>query len=427
MSKTLYLACLSLSLLLLIVGCKKDSSTGNQTVDPLVKYTAETFNDLYLWYDLMPSVNLASIKTPTEYISKVKYPLDKWSFTMNYTDLFNLLQNGVSTGYGIGLAFDSQNLLRILYVYDNSAMGKAGVKRGWQIKSINSKLVSSMSSSELNWNLANSTNTFEFIKNDGLLVSSSMTRGAIVINTVLYQTIFDRPGKKIGYLVFNEFLDSSVKELNTTFENFSKNGVKDLILDLRYNGGGTLDCADTVVALLAGKLNKDRIYNTLVYNNKHTNLGFTSKISSKSNSLALDKIVVITSSSTASASEVVISGIKPYLNVKLIGSATHGKPVGMNIVGDTKLNLAVAPISFKNVNSQGYTDYYDGIPVDFTVSDNAMQDWGIASDGCLTAALNYISTGSIGYIPTTKSTIVSQKIINEGLEMNTNNLFQLKK
>ena len=222
MSKTLYLACLSLSLLLLIVGCKKDSSTGNQTVDPLVKYTAETFNDLYLWYDLMPSVNLASIKTPTEYISKVKYPLDKWSFTMNYTDLFNLLQNGVSTGYGIGLAFDSQNLLRILYVYDNSAMGKAGVKRGWQIKSINSKLVSSMSSSELNWNLANSTNTFEFIKNDGLLVSSSMTRGAIVINTVLYQTIFDRPGKKIGYLVFNEFLDSSVKELNTTFENFSK-------------------------------------------------------------------------------------------------------------------------------------------------------------------------------------------------------------
>jgi len=425
MSQVISLVCLSL--LFLIAGCKKETSNISQTVDPLVKYTADSFNDLYLWYDLMPTVNLATLKTPADYISKVKFGKDKWSFTMNYNDLFNLLQNGVTTGYGIGLGFDSQNLLRILYVYDNSAMGKAGVKRGWQIKSINSKLVSSLSSSELNSNLASSTNTFEFIKNDGSLVSISMIRGVIVMNTVLYQTTFDRLGKKIGYLVFNEFLDSSVKELNTAFETFSNNGVKDFILDLRYNGGGTLDCADSLVALLAGKLNKDKIYNTLIYNNKHTSLGFSSKISSKNYSLALDKIVVITSSSTASASELVISGIKPHLNVKLIGTATSGKPVGMNIVGDTKLNLAVAPISFKNVNSQGYTDYYDGIPVDFTVKDNAMQDWGISSDGCLTAALNFISTGSIGYIPTTKSTIVSQKIINARVEMNIENLFQLKK
>jgi carboxyl-terminal processing protease len=196
------------------------------------------------------------------------------------------------------------------------------------------------------------------------------------------------------------------------------------VLDLRYNGGGTLDCADSLVAMLAGKPDKGKIYNTLIYNNKHVRSGYSSTIGLKSNSVQLDKLVVITTSSTASASELVISGLKPYLNMKLIGSTTHGKPVGMDIQGDTKLNIAVAPISFRSVNSQGYTDYFGGIPVDFPVNDNATQDWGELSDLCLNAALNYISTGSTGIAAITKSAIISGKIIYKGTDTPLENLFQ---
>ena len=405
-------------------SCKKEITQENiQTVDPSVQFTADTFNDLYLWYESMPVVDLTTIKTPDEYIGQVRYIKDRWSFTMSYTDLIDLLEKGETTGWGAGLAFDDQDKLRILFVYNNSAMGKAGVKRGWQIKAINSKTVDSMSDSDVNTALNNSSNSFVFTKNDGTDITIPMSKGTIVINSVQYSGVIQKGAKKIGYLVFSDFLGSSVKELNNAFDIFLKEGVTDMVLDLRYNGGGTLDCADSLVALLAGKPFKDKVYNTLTYNNKHIRLGYQSIIGLKSSSVQTNKLVVITSSSTASASELVISGLKPYLNIKLIGSKTHGKPVGMNIEGDTKLNIAVAPISFRNVNSQGYSDYFDGIPVDFAVKDNVSQDWGDLSDACLTAALNYISTGTIG-INVIKSAITTDRIIYKGTDNPVENLYQ---
>ena len=408
--------------ILIFFGCKKEKSQNN--IDPSVQFTANTFNDLYLWYESMPAVDLSTIQTPDDYINEVRYIKDRWSFTMTYADMVDLLYNGKTTGWGARLGYDSQNLLRVMFVYNNSAMGKAGVLRGWQIKSINGKTVASMSDNEVNAALANTSNTYIFIKNDGTETSIPMTRGEIKINSVLYSSVYTSGTKKIGYLVFSDFLETSVPELNTIFNNFSQNGVSDMILDLRYNGGGTLDCADSLVAMLAGKPYKGQVYNTLEYNNKHIRNGYQSLIGLKSNSIQLGKLVVITTSGTASASELVIAGLKPYLNIKLIGSATHGKPVGMDISGDSKLNIAVAPISFRNVNSQGYSDYFDGIPVDFSVSDNVTQDWGNPSDACLTAALNYINLGTIGIIPTTKSAIIPGKIIYKGTANPVENLFQ---
>jgi len=409
---------------IVVVGCKKDTNQDIvQTIDPSVQFTSDTFNDLYLWYESMPTVDLTSIKTPDEYINKVRYIKDRWSFTMPYTDMVDLLENGETTGWGAGLGFDNLDLLRILFIYDNSAMGKAGIKRGWQIKSMNGKTISSMSDNEVNAALNNASNSFVFIKNDGSETTAQLTQGAVIINSVQYSNIFIKGPKKIGYLVFSDFLGSSVKELNSVFDDYSSKGVTDLILDLRYNGGGTLDCADSLVAMLAGKPNKDKVYNTLTYNNKHTRMGYQSVIGLKSNSIQLDKLVVITTSSTASASELVISGLKPYMNMKLIGSTTHGKPVGMNIEGDTKLNIAVAPISFRNVNSQGYSDYFDGIPVDFAIKDNVTQDWGSIADASLNAALNYISLGTIGSIGA-KSAIIPGRIIYKGTDNPVENLYQ---
>ncbi len=405
-------------------GCKKETQqSAVLTIDPKVQYTADIFNDMYLWYESMPTVDLASISTPGDYINKVRHTQDRWSFTMPYTDMMKLLQNGETTGWGFGFGYDNLKNIRIFFVYDNSAMGRAGVKRGWQMKSINGSLVSSMTTADLNTALGNATNTFVFIKNDGTETSIQMSKGVIGINSVQYSTVFSRGAKKIGYFVFSDFLGSSVKELNTTFDEFISQGVTDMILDLRYNGGGTLDCADSLVALLAGKPYNDKIYNTLTYNNKHVRMGYSYKIGLKYNSIQLDKLVFITTSGTASASELLISGLKPYLNIKLIGSKTHGKPVGMNIEGSTSLNLAVAPISFRNTNSVGYTDYFDGIPVDFAVNDSPTQDWGDLTDECLKAAVNYISTGAIGFVPQKSSGFLNRTIYKES-DFPIENLYQ---
>ena len=414
---------LFVSFLLFTMGCRKNNQpTINQVVDLKVQYTADTFNSYYLWYETMPAVDLTTFTTPASYIDKVRNSLDRWSFAMSYTALMDLLQNGTTTGWGVGLGYDSSNLLRIYYVYDKSAMGRAGVRRGWQIKSINGRLVSGMTTTEVNTAIGNTTNTFGFIKNDGSEVSAQLTKGTIAINSVQYSTIINKGSRKIGYFVFSDFLGSSVNELNTIFDNFSAQGISDMVIDLRYNGGGTLDCADSLVAMVAGNPYKDKVYNTLTYNNKHTRLGYTSTIGLKRNSVKLDKLVFITTSSTASASELVISGLKPYLNVKLIGSKTHGKPVGMNIEGNTSLDLAVAPISFRNTNSVGYTDFFNGIPVDFAASDVVSLDWGDAADPCLNAAINFISTGTVGIV-TAKSASDSTGILYKGSDHPIENQF----
>jgi len=413
-------------LLILLSGCKKNSHIiQSQQIDPAVQFTSTTFLDWYLWFESIPKVDLTSFKTADAYINAVRYTKDRWSFSMPLDELTALFTNGETTGWGVGLGFDQANALRVLFEYDNSAMGKAGVKRGWQIKALNGKAVSAMTDAEVNQvlNLANAS--FLFVKNDGTEVTIPLTKGAIKINSVLYSAVIQKGVKKIGYFVFSDFLDSSVKELNTVFDSYSASGVKDVIIDLRYNGGGTLDCADTLIAMLAGLPDKDKVYNTITYNSKHVREGFQSLIGLKSNSIQLDNLIFITTSGTASASELVISGLKPYLKIKLIGSKTHGKPVGMNIFSNTSLNLAIAPISFKNVNSAGFSDYYDGIPVDFAISDDYSKDWGNQSDACLLAALNYISTGAIGVVPM-KAAIPEGRLLYRGSDKPLNDLYQTK-
>ena len=125
----------------------------------------------------------------------------------HYTDMVTLLNKGETTGWGAGLGFDNQDILRILYVYDNSAMGKAGVKRGWQIKAMNGKTVASMSDAEVNTALNNAATRFVFIKNDGSESTIQMTKGAIVINSVQYSTIYQKGVKRSGILflvIFSE-------------------------------------------------------------------------------------------------------------------------------------------------------------------------------------------------------------------------------
>jgi carboxyl-terminal processing protease len=422
MIKNVILSLLFLSVF--VFSCKKDGDNPTLT-NPAVLYTSNTFLDWYLWFESIPNVNLASFDTPEEYIDAIRYQKDRWSFTMDLDKLEALLSKGETTGWGAGLGFDQFNVLRILYVFDNSSMGKAGVKRGWQIKSLNGTAISTMSEAAVNQALDQSVLSFTFIRNDGSEASIQLTKGAVTINSVLYSTIIDKNSRKIGYFVLSDFLDSSVKELNTVFESYAGSGVRNVIIDLRYNGGGTLSCADSLVALLAGIPHKDKVYNTLIYNNKHIRSGFQNLIGLNSNSIPVDNLVFITTQETASASELVISGLKPYLNIRLIGTRTHGKPVGMNIISDIQDNLAIAPISFKNVNSQGFTDFYDGIPADYAASDDYSMEWGDQSDACLNMALSYISTGGVG-ISWKKALVPAGRILYKGTAVPLNDLYQTK-
>ena len=431
MKKLHFILPVFLAAIIAITGCKKND-TPTPTPSPAVinsgvQNTANLFQDWYLWYSDIPDVDLSSYTDPAKYVDDIRYEKDHWSFVAPLQEILDLIQSGQSGGWGAGFKFDPSDSLRIAYVYNDSPMGQDSVARGWMIRSLDGQLVKDMSIDAINQELAKDQVTFGFVLPNNTYKALDITKGNVIMNTVQYSHVYDTNGEKTGYLVFSDFLEPSVADLDTTFATFKADGVSNLILDLRYNTGGLLTTADSLMSLIAGNKYDNQAYNQQEFNDKHTDANESNLVRLAPNSLNLNKIVVITSSSTASASELVISGLMPLYPVTLIGTQTLGKPVGMSIFSDTQDSLAIAPISFRNVNSAGYSDYFDGIPVDYTVYEDVKYPFGDPNELCLKAALNYLSTGSTGISAAMlKAGTMPQKLLNKGTDVTVSNLYDIK-
>ncbi|HOV15476.1 MAG TPA: S41 family peptidase, partial [Spirochaetota bacterium] len=211
-------------------------------------------------------------------------------------------------------------------------------------------------------------------------------------NMVLYKNIFFIGSKIVAYMVYNEFSQASENEIFDTFNYFKENYVNELIIDLRYNPGGSVDISHKLVNLFAGYNNSGRVYLKMVYNDRRLNNYSKLYIKKEGDSLNLKRVFFITTEQSASASEAIINGVKPYMDVKLIGVKTHGKPVGMN--AHIYENYLFFPITFKLYNGDGVGEYFEGLPVDKEAKDDVRYDFGDESDDCLKNALNYIENGA---------------------------------
>jgi len=183
--------------------------------------------------------------------------------------------------------------------------------------------------------------------------------------------------------------------------------VSEVVLDLRYNGGGSLDVAQHLAGLIApGKAGQKFVELTYNANLKIINKPFT--IAAQAQAINLNRLFVITTRNTASASEAIVNGLKPYMPVVTIGSASHGKPVGMNTlpidlegnlldwddITDQTKGYAFLPIMFKVANASGQAEYFNGIPVDGAAVDDLTAPFGDASEDSFGQALYYIQNGS---------------------------------
>jgi hypothetical protein len=182
-------------------------------------------------------------------------------------------------------------------------------------------------------------------------------------------------------------------------EFFQSQGIQELIIDLRYNGGGSVAVCEQIGNYLIQSANSGK----LMYTNKLNDLKSNNNNSvnfSKIGSLNLSRIIFITSRGSASASELIINNLTPYTQVVIIGDNTFGKPVGSfplaryNRVLQTN-NVELVPITFATANAQGKAEYFDGFPADFRVGDSPQFPWGDLRDLRLAAALQYIQTGNV--------------------------------
>jgi carboxyl-terminal processing protease len=395
-----------LSIIVLVIflslsACQKDDDTrirDNKTFHDLMK-------EWYLWYEQMPSVNSSSYSSPYTLLEALRvYPPDRWSFITTKKAFEDYFQDSKFIGYGFGSAYDTNGKLRISFIYNTVPLYDLGVRRSWIIKSINGTLITGQNINQLlGDNEVGVSNTFVFIKPDGTEVTRTVAKQEVTMNTVLHYEVIDTLGMKIGYIAFQSFTATSEKDLEPAFQLFTSEGVSDLILDMRYNGGGSVDAAISLGSTLLDPSNIGDVFVKYIHNDKKISENSVNFFEQTTYNLNLSRLFVIATSGTASASELIINGLRPYIPVYVVGDDTHGKPTGMYRWFYS--TYAFVPVTFKTTNANDEGDFYEGIPADGYAADDTSRAFGDPEEASLQQALHFIVNNSFSGTIQTKSVI----------------------
>lgn len=390
-----YLLLLLVVLLSINNSCKKDDLNDQEAIVENREFY-DFMKDWYYWNTSIPSINPANYLSVYEVLEAIRYkPLDRWSFITDWAEFVAYFQESRLIGYGFGSAWDTSGKLRVAFIHNTTDMYNSGVRRGWIIDKINGVNISSgMNITQmLGANQIGVSNTFTFIKPDNTTVEMTLQKKDIFANTVLHHQVFEYPGLKVGYLVLQSFREPTQAELNEVFSEFSAAGVQELILDMRYNGGGLVSIATQLASMIAGPSLAGSPFVKYEYNaKKAAERNATVNLENVGNSLSLNRLITICTRGSASASELMINGLRPFIDVIIVGNTTYGKPMGSNIFNyDNK--YAFAPITFKTKNADNEGDYFDGIPVDIPAPDDLTRNFGDPQESSLQTALAYILSG----------------------------------
>ncbi|GEO20585.1 S41 family peptidase [Cyclobacterium qasimii] len=404
-----------LSVLLIVffstTSCERNTDESPQDPNLVKNAILESMQEWYYWNDKLPSVvNVNSYGSNDELLYNLMYvELDRWSYLTTKED-FDDAFTGQNIGHGFGFGLNEDDELFVSFVYDDSPAGKDGWQRGWQIIEVNGKPIATYRvDGGYNFNLGENvpgiSNTFTFKLPDGSTTSRTNIKSDYQANSVLHKEIIEEGNKKIGYWVYNSFkatanlTPTKSLEVEETLNYFESENINELILDLRYNGGGSVDVAEQIMnALVPAEANGKLMY-TNAFNTDKDELNEASNFE-KLNNIDLTKLVVLTSRGSASSSELVINCLRPYMEVILIGETTYGKPVGsfpLSSFNQTldQNNVELVPITFAIANASGEAEYYDGFPVDIEASDDPSVNWGDLEDDKLSSAISYILYGSL--------------------------------
>ena len=384
-----------------------------------VNVNKEVYNlmkDWYYWYDQLPNVDPNSYPDPVELVKAIRVnPPDRWSYVTTKQELDAYYKQAVYIGFGFGSAFTADNKLIITFVFNTSPLYANGIGRGWEIVSIDGQTPTPDNyTSLIGPSEVGVTKTFVFKSPSGQTTQHTFSKAQIEMNTVLMDSVYTINGKKVGYFVLKGFIELTATELETVFQKFKNAGVSELICDLRYNGGGQVNVSQLLGNLIGGSIAFGRVFGQYIHNNKHSDKNSYLYFSTNQYSLEIQRAVFITTSSTASASELVINALKPHMDVVLVGSKTHGKPVGMYTFqfNDPSIDWAIVPVCFSIRNSNNEGDYYDGIPVTVEAADDIFTPFGEVTESSLNSALNYLGLGTKAV---TKSYVTAQPITGKGL------------
>jgi C-terminal processing protease CtpA/Prc len=403
-------------------GDKKEDENVDENVDKETIATNEWIKEnmelYYYWNEQMPSdIDYKKESDPIEYFKKLVYTdEDRWSWiTEDYASLAADF-SGIPVTMGYYPSFylygeGTDVFIVVNYVYPGSPAAKAGLKRGDIIYSIdNTKLNDNnyydlFSGDNYTVQLANVENQTIVPLNKSL----NMTAAVTTTDPSVFSKVLDINNTKIGYLVYVKFVsgddDIFITTLDSIFNEFKSEGISEIIIDFRYNPGGEINAATYLASQFAPSsvVANEKVMVNMQYNtgfqyyleqDEAKNADFLSyKFSNNSSNINLSRAYFLTSSQTASASELVITGLDPYMEIVTIGDTTHGKYTGAWVMPDDDKKWAMVPIVLKYANIEGFTDFTNGLVPNYKVKDDLLNksQFGELSDPLLAKAVDLIA------------------------------------
>jgi carboxyl-terminal processing protease len=433
----------------LVTSCKKNeeiaptptvvastTTTGAVTDGEVNDWILANMKAWYFWNDKIPATSDKSL-TPDKYFDSL---LNKFDATTNPTgDRFSWIQksadelkaslSGEQTTTGMEFKLflresgSTDVIARVLYVQRDSPADKAGVKRGDVITSVNgTKLTTTNYSSLIFGEGATKTYGFGAIEGNKIVDSAgtkSITAVVYQANPVYLDSVYTIQGKKVGYLVYNQFVPGPNntntgaydQQLRSVFGRFKAKGITEFVLDLRYNPGGYVSSSTVLGSLIGKGANSSKLFYKKEYNKtiaaeyqaydkeKGTD-SFNGFFYNEPNNIggSLQRVYVLTTSGSASASELLINGLRPYMDVVTLGTTSYGKNVGSITITDSKgrIKWGMQPIVSKTYNSLSQSDYSTGFVPKVEVKEYSNVAWkplGDVNDALLNEAIFQI-TGS---------------------------------
>jgi carboxyl-terminal processing protease len=396
----------SLLVLLALLGaaCNENAQSGQQTssddcsTQGQVGFVRDALQDWYYWYQYLPDPDPGSFDSPEAYLEAVRYrPIDtSYSYVTSKAASDAFYSDSQYIGFGFSYKRTGATELRITQVFPDGSAAEVGLLRGDSLLTVNGTPVAELLSTgaiDSAFGPEQEGVTVQITWRDlgGAEHRATMVKRKVTIPTVSQLAILDEHGTKVGYLHFRNFVQPSVAALDTAFTQLRAGGASQLVLDLRYNGGGLVLVAQHVAGLIAGQPTVGKVFVNFTNNDKHSNQNTSYDFESLPQALGLTHLVVIMTQASASASEAVVNGLRPYLDVKTVGDRSYGKPVGQ--YGFDFCDKVLYPVCFLVTNARGEADYFDGIPADCPASDDLDHPLANPAEASLAEALYVARTG----------------------------------